>query len=363
MLFTVKQILEKRFKRLIRTALVIAASLLYVSSSAYAALDDFEIPSFSKNLSLDTIIEAGSSEGFLNCTDTIVVGACFWIKCTFVACSFNTSVMIKHYIPDVIVQVYDKPGDAPFSLSDPGTKLISSLLGSGTTGSDVTSVKRTNVVARHSDVIGSPAAFVVAELLSQVPLGLSCDPGSTAMQPYFVSSSNPWFWYTGLFDTIYNATNLLDGRFVGERVSGVDTGMFGSLGAATWGQLYPRTGMVSGTDHYRASAVIAQRTMDQVYDPLFGIYSQELDGRKGSYYIPSTKMSDSDDSEGYWQMLYPKQESTCHIFGDVTEVDGLGLDGYASKRSSNGDYAWHYWRRYKCCQRPSGHSFLYKIEW
>ena len=43
-------------------------------------------------------------------------GVCFWLKCRPFppSCSVETSIKVKHYNPDAIVQVYQTPGETPW---------------------------------------------------------------------------------------------------------------------------------------------------------------------------------------------------------------------------------------------------------
>jgi integrating conjugative element protein (TIGR03756 family) len=192
-------------------------------------------------------------------------------------------------------------------------------------------------------------------------MGLSCEAGSTAFQPYFISASNPVFWYSGFIDSVMNITGY--NRWIGER----NNGQTMQLNDELWGHLYPRTGININTDHYKSSAVIAQRAIDMVFNGGFLLYSQEFGGDKKRYYIPAEKTEEWSDKYGKWQMLSPKKESKCHLLGDKSVKKDFSIsdnetnDGWADRRSKNGSYAWHYWRQYECCQKPSGYTLLFKV--
>ena len=85
--------------------------------------------------------------------------------------------------------------------------------------------------------------------------------------------------------------------------------------------------------HLKSIEPIARTSVaDQVFDTLPGLYALGLEGPKGKYYMPSESMLEYDDTEGYWQMLYPQYEKGCHIFGDVEKYDGQGVDGSTRER-------------------------------
>jgi hypothetical protein len=68
---------------------------------------------------------------------------------------------------------------------------------------------------------------------------------------------------------------------------------------------------------------------------------------------------EKDRRTGTWQMLMPRSESSCNVFGtnDLTSLTGWG----GGRVDPKGDYVWNLWRPYKCCQRR-GH-FLFDIDW
>lgn len=347
----VKRIFIKHLKGLMLSALLISSSALADDSVSTVDLwtDSFNVD-------------------FSSCVTLEVKGFCEWIKCTWLGCKFKTTTVIQHYTPDVIVSVYDEIGESPYGDSDMFTEIVSYLLGRDTNGGEKTpnrhneTRREASVISRHVDVYGSSAAWGLINLLSQMPMGLSCEPGSTILQPYLVTSSNPYFWYTPYIDTAMNLTEYLKARYVTERREG-DQGFIIPTDPL-WGYIFPRIGSLVATDHYRASAVFAARAMDIVMNGnSFGLYTDSLDGKKGQYYIPSNSFEEWSEDEGKFQMLIPKRESVCHILGDENQKKKGETDGYSDKRSENGDYAWHYWRRYKCCQKPKGYSFLFKVEW
>ena len=299
---------------------------------------------------------------FSSCVDLKVKGACEWWKCSLFGCSFKTTTIIEHYTPDVVVSVYDELGNSPYQGTDLFTKMLASMLGRDSNGGANASIDRpSNVISRHVDVYGSPASLGLINLLNNLPLGLACEPGSDVLRAYFISSFNPYIWYTGFVDSLINIEQRFEVRKIAERADGVRGSAFDFT--PFWGGIFPRTGMVVSQDHYRASAVFAARAIDIVINGnSVGHFTQKLDGKKGRYYLPSDKFEEWDSHEGRFQMLYPERESKCHILGDK-EFRNSGLDGWSERRSKDGDYAWHYWRRYKCCPRPSGYKLLFKVEW
>lgn len=332
---------------------MISTGLSLVSNEARAEIDLLEISTHALK------------SDFSSCTDFALKGTCFWLVCK-PFCKVKPTPYIKHYSPDVVVSVYDRKGSSPFKGTNTFTELISLALGKGANGGEKKparkkgSRKNSSVSYRLADVYGSPAAWTLNSWLSN--MYVACEPGSTTLQPYFVSSSNPLFWYSGLVDSVVNFDEIIKSdKYIAERRDGdrpeyIKTQPF-------WGHVYPRVGAIQGQDHYRASAVIAARAIDSVIEGRYDIFNTQLDGRKGSYYLPAEKFEPNTSEYGRFQMLYPVKESGCHIMGDSNLKDNNSLDGFSRRRSTNGDYVWHYWRKYICCNRPSGGSFLYKVVW
>jgi integrating conjugative element protein (TIGR03756 family) len=182
--------------------------------------------------------------------------------------------------------------------------------------------------------------------------------GSTPLEPYFVSASNPIFWYTGFLDSIVN----IDGydRWVGERYDGqVIQGL-----SEKWGNVFPRTGININADHYKSSAVIAQRAIDYVFNGGSLIYSKNFGGDEKEWYVPASDTDESSNDLGKWQMLSPKKDDKCHMLGEIKSKNNNSTpedDGWSDRRSEDGAYSWNYWRKYECCQQPSGYTFLFKV--
>ena len=63
---------------------------------------------------------------------------------------------------------------------------------------------------------------------------------------------------------------------------------------------------------------------------------------------------------GTWQMLAPRAESSCAVFGTNDLFSAAGWGG--GRVDPGGDYAWTLWRPYQCCQRE-GQVFITDINW
>ena len=76
----------------------------------------------------------------------------------------------------------------------------------------------------------------------------------------------------------------------------------------------------------------------------------------GNYRVwlpPAVK--ENDGSTGKWQMLAPKADSSCQVFG---KNDTLALSSWGDgKTDKNEAYAFNLWRPYSCCSK-AGQAFL-----
>ncbi len=61
---------------------------------------------------------------------------------------------------------------------------------------------------------------------------------------------------------------------------------------------------------------------------------------------------------GTWQMLVPKPERDCAVFGENDTLTPSGWSG--GKVDERGDYVWNLWRPYACCEVKG--AFLTDIE-
>lgn len=309
--------------------------------------------------SLDVMQESLS----FSCIDFKPTGVCFWLKCNAFppSCTIKTSLKIRHYNPDAIVQVYQNPGDTPWKEMSFVSELLT-LRQSGSTpasGQDNLINKQTSkVINRHVDIIGSPGLLMVSAVLSAGDF--YCGDGVTPFIPYYVSTLDYFSWKYPYAEFLKAGTWVPGMREVGDREDGENENF---LFTGRFGNVYPRIGALIQNDTYKASAVFAQRAADIVTDRSpFHLRMYLGDQQSKDGYEPPGQVKEWTSDAGKWQMLYPRPESQCHIFGESsTRRSHLVLDGYSHKRSKSGDYAWQLWRPYECCKK-AGQKLLFEIE-
>lgn len=267
-----------------------------------------------------------------DCLQWRVSGVCFWLDCDITGCKIRTSVRVTHWLPEVVVTSYSV--ESPWSLMGDGVNGTST---SGRSTSDFKNPSQLNF--KNVDVVGSPALAIYKLMDKQSPL--FCSGSVVPFFPHYKSSLDKIGWQLGLPEIFYPQTYI--GSVIGKRFLN------------DWGGLYPRQGFLSQQDDAKAAAVMAQRAADIVT-------------RKGQphLYVPATSGKCgrqrcwepgpavvNDKKTHQWQMLYPRMEKTCDIFGSSADWS-KGLYNNEEK------YAWHLWRPWSCCD-PKGQTFLYSV--
>lgn len=309
-----------------------------------------------------TGIVTQTTSGALACMQWMPIGVCFWLLCSTYSCEVKTSIKVGHYNPDLVVSVYNELGENPWgdmrsvlgaAQKTAASGLLGSLMnvpvdsaGNRTEGSPEGQDHK-NLLYRETDAIGHPLSSLKNVVAGT---GLLCESETTAFFPYYQSGLDAFVWRYGVPEMFYPASLIPGLREVG------------TWPLQTWGGVYPRTGWTTQAEEPKAAAINAQRAGDIVtrtrqahlYIPITGSLAS------GLKVWPPGPLNEKDPSTGTWQMLVPKPESTCGVFGenDLATISGWG----GGKVDPEGDYVWNLWRPYKCCQ-PKGEIFLFSIDW
>jgi len=307
-------------------------------------------------------IVAQTAAATLACMQWMPVGICLWLNCTLTGCSVHTSLKVGHYNPDLVVSVYNELGGNPWlemqttlgvAQQAAANGLLGALLsvpidsaGNRTEGTGDRKDHR-NLIFRETDAIGHPLSSLSSVVAG---VGLLCESQATSFVPYFQSGLDALAWRQEIPEIFYAASWIPGLREVG------------SWPLQTWGSVYPRTGWTTQAEEPKAAALNAQRAGDivtrtgqpHIYLPLTGSGS-------GSQRVwPPGPLIETDARTGTWQMLAPRPEASCAVFGtnDLISVAGWG----GGRVDSEGDYVWNLWRPYQCCSRR-GQVFLSDINW
>ena len=307
-------------------------------------------------------IVAQTSNATFACMQWQPVGLCFWLECDLLSCTVNSSLKVGHYNPDLVVSAYNQLGGNPWleiraTLGAAQRAAAQGLLGhllpvpvdsaGNRTEGTHNRLDHRNLLFRETDAIGHPLS-----LLPDVAGagGLFCPSQATPFVPYFQSGLDALAWRLEVPEMLYPASLIPGLREVGH------------WPLQTWGGLYPRTGWTTQSEEPKGAAINAQRAGDivsrsgqpHIYLPLQGPYTAHMQ------VWPPGPLVEGNARTGTWQMLAPRAENSCAVFGtnDLFSVVGWG----GGRVDPGGDYAWTLWRPYQCCQRE-GQVFITDINW
>jgi integrating conjugative element protein (TIGR03756 family) len=307
-------------------------------------------------------IVAQTTAATFTCMQWMPVGLCFWLRCSWRGCRVRTSIKIGHYNPDLVVSTYNELGGNPWleiraslglAQQVAAGGLLGALLpvpvdsaGNRTEGAGERGDHR-NLVFRETDAIGHPLNSLAG--VAGV-VGLICESQTDPLVPYFQSALDALAWRQEIPEILYPASWIPGLREVG------------NWPPQTWGPVHPRTGWTTQAEEPKAAALNAQRAGDivtrlgqpHVYLPLIG------PNPRGQRVWPPGPLVEKDARTGTWQMLAPRPQATCAVFGenDLASVTGWG----GGRVDPAGDYVWNLWRPYRCCGRR-GQWFLFDIDW
>jgi integrating conjugative element protein (TIGR03756 family) len=274
-----------------------------------------------------------------DCLEYRVVGICYWLFCTYFSCDVETSVRVRHFVPDAVISSYANTGENPWTD-------VASLSPANATAQDggdgTTNEKHENNLAKfkNADVVGHPGITLFNNFARGN--GYVCPGAATSFRPYLLSTLDTVAWRYNVPETVYPESLIPGLREVGSLLSG-----------NVWGNVYPRGGFLHQVDDYKAAAVVAQRAGDivtrrnqlHVYQAMLPPERAVIDEQDG--YWPAEALVESDATTGKWQELVPTLSTSCAVFPNSD----------LHRQASDGGYAWSLWRPYSCCERE-GQIFL-----
>lgn len=332
--------MNKSLATLIVLVICTAPSVVLAQSTTGGQDDNATKP----KLSTQTIVQETIS--CLDCFDYEVVGICFWLTCTIWSCDVDTSIKVKHYIPDLVVSTYtsDSAWEDMRELNDeaPG----------GLANTESPFEKDTPLDFKSVDIVAHPTVMIYNELGDEE---LFCkSQQETPLMPVYVSS----------WDMFWNHTWLERGLQIWglemEMIKATSSGGSGVVGfvlSPYWAPVYPRCGfganpvdpINSAVSAHRAADIATRENEPHVYLEIDG----DCDEEDHKCWNPEPVEANNDNNK--FQMIYPKVETTAKPFGgSATWANG--------KHILHEAYTWSLWRKYKCCER-NGMIFLFDIDW
>lgn len=286
-------------------------------------------------------ITAATMKALPNCLHYRVLGTCYWQYYGVT----NTTLYVEHYLPDVVVSVYNTPdSDAWTEMKlglDKASAVAESQIVSSLSSFDASSGQHSfgdqheqNVFFKQADVVGNPAVSLLSDY------GILLPSTATPLMPYYESMLDAAMWRgfpqvpTVLAEEAYGLIALFNHHI--------------GTGLTNWGTIYPHEGKVATSNDAKAGAVVAQRAGDLITASdnthIVGHVYQELSNRCGQECNASPVQENSDKTQ--YQQVFPVTETTCDYFG---KTNSYGED---SEQKTNGSYVWVIWRYYKGC--PDG---------
>ena len=283
-----------------------------------------------------------------SCLNWRWIGNCLWSKCDLLGCEIQTSMKVRHYIPDLLVTVQRSPETTPWiemrralSSTQSVTLLNSFRLKSSSqfagSGGNVAVSSR---LARNGDVRFFEAN-VFGHPLETLPLEadrLVCQSTTTPREPYFQSALDALAWRFAPLESVSPAA-LISGRRE-----------IGASSLNSWGTVYPRSGFVTQQSPAKAAAVIAQRACDIVVGPRGQHIALDLESPAPYTTVP-TYLDERDPVSGMWQMISPKIDAMCSLFDTGDPNWDIG------RIDESRAFVWNLWRPYECCE-PRGNIYL-----
>lgn len=288
-------------------------------------------------------ISAQTLAALPNCLHYKVKGVCYWVTQAGVE---NNTPYVEHYLPDVVVSVFTKPGDNPWAemnatLDQAGKvaedAIVSTMAqapaGGGQHGFN--NPLEQNTFFKETDIVGNPALT-----------GLPADPvllhsTATPLVPYFQSMLDSFLWRG-----FPPAAEPEEAYAVGAALTRY-IGMDG--GTISWGSAVPFEGKIETSNDAKAAAVIAQRAsnlLTTTNGANWGHLYQPLSTHCGQECTAATIVERSDTTQ--FQMVYPVADHTCQVFGKTITY---GLD---AETQTQGAYVWVLWRKYEGCIQGIG---------
>jgi integrating conjugative element protein (TIGR03756 family) len=277
-----------------------------------------------------------------NCMHYKLEGACFWVdQWGFV----SSTPYVDQYLPDVVVSVFNKPGDNPWidmnaTLDQAGKVAEERIVPIAADGDSVgygqhsmADVHEQSVYFKEADVIGNPALAVI----DTSPFMLSS--AATPLVPYFQSMLDTTMW-----------RGLTLGAMP-EKIAAEGQDMLRRIGTfpITWGGAFPIEGSTNAGNDAKAAAVIAQRAVN-LLSMIVPLHIYQGIGNSCGEACSADGFHENDDHTQF-QRIYPDPETSCEVFGNSLNYgDGLYKD-------TNGAYAWIVWRHYHGCVQGDG-SYL-----
>jgi integrating conjugative element protein (TIGR03756 family) len=306
----------------------------------------------------NTISSVGIAEdtfkGVSNCMHYHITGMCFWMKCSILGCYVKTTLKVDQYVPDAVVSVYTQHNNNPWgfakSIEDPvfykaGQAEMKHFthfnLGSGGDEND-NSHRDINNKFHEVDIIGNPALLILNSYT-----GFLLPSTAKPFVPYYSSLMDAYAWRFPALERFYP----------GSIIPGLDE--VGTFILHDWGPVYPRNGYVNQPDDAKAGAVDALRASTIITALGQPHLYMPLSSNCGDHCKAYPVKQNSKNSQ--FQMIYPKEENQCTVFGGSDIGNLTPWEADASVKGHD-RYVWILWRHYHGCIPKQGAKYLGSVD-
>lgn len=252
----------------------------------------------------------------------------------------NTTPIVSHYLPDLVVSVFAKPQDNPWvevstMIDKPAQSIQNEIISkimqmdSGSGNHSLLDQHEQNVIFKEVDVIGNPA-------LAMIPSHGLLPSTAKSFQIYFQSMSDSLLWRgfpPAALTEESTALALNAVHHVG-------------MGITNWGGIFPHEGKVASDNDVKASAVLASRAGDLItsHDGYGHIYKYLL--TSCGEHCTATAIQEN-SKQACFQMIYPITQNDCHVLGSIDSFTPNMIN-------QEGAYIWIIWRYYEGCAEGNG---------
>ena len=278
-----------------------------------------------------------------------IIGECQWLDTSSGIPVTHTTLELDEYLPDLIVTVFNAPGDDPWveaaTLLDPPAEVSANALvtastgypmSTGHNGAQTGNLHADHMVMKEVDVVGNPDTL---HLFPFANLDLDTEP----FLPYYQSSLD-------MGDRSGTAELMRPESF-----DPIDY-YIGSDFYNHWGYEFPRSMTVNIDNDYKSSIVIALHAVDIVTNNNFLHTVVSTEDTCGDNCAVANVIEEMDESHAIWEEVYPNDRRIKLGEDDSTEFESLGE---SEESAGNGNYVFVIWRHYKGCQQAPGH-IVYK---
>lgn len=278
------------------------------------------------------------------------IGACSWYKKRPFPRppSFGVTPEVDYFYPDLVVSVFNKVEDNPWTEANFIDKAshsgVNSLvksqygfeLGSRGTRDSFSRASSTGIRRKIVDVIGFPGTLI------KIPLPILLPSDTYPYMPYYQSELD-------IFNTLGAAESITRPL----RTTSVVTDFIGTP-ANHWGYMFPREMSAIISNDYKASLVFAIRAAHIVTNNNAMHVVKSTSNSCGVNCVVSNAFYDPSEEKIKWQEIYPNNRHV-KIGESDTSFESIGNKDF---KDGEGNYVFVIWRRYQGCVQMPGYKLF-----